>query len=330
MKSLTVLLYLVLTLPLVQAQVAANVTVRRTIHLMGSPFEITVVAQNEEIGYINIEEAAAEIKRIEKLISSWDPESQTSMINSNAGIRPVKVSVELYKLIERSIQISEFTYGAFDITYAALDTLWRFDGSMQYLPTSSEIKNVVAKVGFRKIVLNPDENTVYLREKGMKIGFGAIGKGYAADKAKEFLVSKQVPAGMINAAGDITTWGAKASGEKWLIGVDNPTGKGVFFSWLPLVESSVAIAGNQRDYITFNGKRYTHILNPKTGYPAMGIRKVTVLAKSAELCDALSTAVYVLGKKIGLALINQLPGAEVVILDDNEEVFRSNGILPGK
>jgi len=325
-----VLLYLILFLPAVQAQEKVNVTVRRTIPLMGSPFEITVVAQSEEIGYINIEEAAAEVQRIEKLISSWDPESETTIINKNAGIKPVKVSMELFKLIERAIQISEITFGAFDISYAALDELWRFDGSMEYLPTSAEVKKAMAKVGFRKIVLNPIESTVYLKEKGMKIGFGAIGKGYAADKAKELLVSKQVPAGMINASGDITTWGTKATGEKWLIGVDNPTGRGVFFSWLPLVESSVAISGNHRDYVTLNGKRYTHIINPKTGYPAMGLRKVTVLAKSAELCDALSTAVYILGKKLGLALINQLDGTEVVILDDDDNVFRSNGVLVGK
>lgn len=328
MKSLTVLLFLALFLPMAQAQEQINVTVRRTIPLMGSQFEITVVAQNEEIGYINIQEAAAEIERIEKLISSWDPKSETSSINRNAGIRPVKVSEELFKLIERAVQISEITYGAFDISYAALDQLWRFDGSMKYLPSSAEIKRTVDKVGYKKIVLKPGENTVYLKEKGMRIGFGAIGKGYAADKAKELLVSKQVPAGMINAAGDITTWGAKATGEKWLIGVDNPTGQGVFFSWLPLVESSVAITGNHSNYVTLDGKRYTHVISPKTGYPAMGLKKVTVLAKSAELCDALSTAVYVMGKKLGLALINQLDGTEAVILDDNDEVFKSNGILP--
>ncbi|WP_265243522.1 FAD:protein FMN transferase [Muriicola sp. Z0-33] len=328
MKSLAVLLFLALFLPMAQAQEQINVTVRRTIPLMGSQFEITVVAQNEEIGYINIQEAAAEIERIEKLISSWDPKSQTSSINRNAGIRPVKVSEELFKLIERAVQISEITYGAFDISYAALDQLWRFDGSMKYLPSSAEVKRTVDKVGYKKIVLKPGENTVYLKEKGMRIGFGAIGKGYAADKAKELLVSKQVPAGMINAAGDITTWGAKATGEKWLIGVDNPTGQGVFFSWLPLVESSVAITGNHSNYVTLDGKRYTHVINPKTGYPAMGLKKVTVLAKSAELCDALSTAVYVMGKKLGLALINQLDGTEVVILDDNDEVYKSNGILP--
>lgn len=328
MKPLAILLYLLLSLQAVSAQDKDHVTVRRTFSIMGSPFEITVVTPNEELGYINIEEAAAEIKRIEKMISSWDPESETSKINSNAGIKPVKVSFELYRLIERAVQISELTFGAFDISYASFDKIWKFDGSMQYLPTAAEIETTILKVGYRKIVLNASETSIYLKEKGMKIGFGAIGKGYAADRAKELLVSKQVPAGMINASGDITTWGTKATGEKWLIGVDNPKGQGLFFSWIPLVESSVAISGNHNAYVSFNGKKYSHIINPKTGYPAMGLRKVTVLSKSAETSDALSTAVFVLGKKIGLALINQLDGIEVVILDEQDNVFRSSGILP--
>lgn len=324
---MAVLLYFFSSVSACYAQDKELATVKRTLPLMGSPFEITLVAQNEEIGYINIEEAVAEIRRVEKMISSWDPESETTQINESAGIRPVKVSFELFKLIERALQISEITYGAFDISYASMDDIWRFDGSMEHLPTEAEIKKSVSKVGYGKIILNSGESTVYLKEKGMKIGFGAIGKGFAADKAKEFLVSKQVPAGMINASGDITAWGTKATGEKWLIGVDNPKDQGMIFSWIPLVESSVAISGNHNAYVTLNGIRYTHHLNPRTGYPASGLRKVTVFAKSAELCDALSTAVFILGKERGLALINQLDGIEAVILDERDNVYRSHGIL---
>jgi len=327
MKIFATFLFGFMTVLSVYGQDKKYITVKRTLKLMGSSFEITVVAQNEEIGYINIEEAAAEIKRVEKMISSWDSESETSLINKYAGIKPVKVSFELFKLIERAVQISEITYGAFDISFASLDRIWRFDGSMQYPPTPIEIKKSVSKVGYRKIVLNSAENTIFLKEKNMKIGFGAIGKGYAADKTKELLISKQVPAGMINASGDITTWGTKATGEKWLIGVDNPKGKGNFFSWLPLVESSVAIAGNHDMYVTFNGKKYSHIIDPKTGYPSLGISKVTVLAKSAELCDAMATAVYILGKDKGLALINQLGGTEAIIVDSHNKVYKSNGIM---
>ncbi len=294
---------------------------------MGSPFELTVVAQNEEIGYINLEEAIAEVKRIEKLISSWDPDSETSEINKNAGIKPVKVSFELYKLIERSIKISEITDGAFDITVAAMDRVWKFDGSMSMFPTPEQISRAVSKVGYKKITLNSSEKTVFLKEKGMKIGFGAIGKGYAADKAKALLVSKQVPAGMINASGDISTWGTKATGEKWLIGVDHPRSNGRLFTWLPLIESSVSITGNLDRYVTFNGKKYAHYIDPNSGYPAIGISKVTVLAKSAELCDALATAVYILGKEKGIFLINQLGDTEVIIVNSYNQMFHSHGII---
>jgi len=321
------LLFGILTMTSVCGQAKRNVTVKRSVKLMGSPFEFTVVTQNEEIGYINLEEAIAEVKRIERLISSWDPESETSEINRNAGSKPVKVSFELYKLIERSIQISEITDGAFDITVAAMEGVWKFDGSMSMFPTPEQISRAVSKVGYKKIILNSTENTVFLKEKGMKIGFGAIGKGYAADQVKELLVSKQVPAGMINASGDISTWGTKASGEKWLIGVDHPRSNGKIFTWIPLIESSVSITGNLDRYITFNGKKYPHYIDPISGYPTTGISKVTIFAKSAELCDALATAVYILGKEKGISLINQLGDTEVIILDNYNQMFHSHGII---
>ncbi len=322
-----VLFFGILTMTFVCGQAGKYVTVKRSLKLMGSSFELTVVANNEEIGYINLEEAIAEVRRIEKLISSWDPESETSEINRNAGVKPVKVSLELFKLIERAIQISEITNGAFDITIGAMEDVWKFDGSMSVFPTPEQISSAVSKVGYKKIALNKAENSVFLKEEGMKIRFAAIGKGYAADKVKELLVSKQVPAGMINASGDITTWGTKATGEKWLIGVDHPRSNSKIFTWLPLIESSVSITGNLVRYVSFNGKKYTHYINPKSGYPTTGISKVTVLAKRAELCDALSTAVYILGKEKGISMINQLGDTEVIIVDRFNQIYKSNGII---
>ncbi len=303
------------------------VTVSKTLKLMGSRFDITVVAVNEELGYINIDEAVAEITRIEKLISSWDQDSETSLINRNAGIQPVKVSLELYKLIERAKQISEITDGAFDISYASMDEIWKFDGSMKRMPSEDDIKKSVARVGYQKIILNEQDHSVFLKQPGMKISFGAIGKGYAADKTKELLVANQVVAGIINAAGDLTTWGTKVSGEKWLIGIANPLSKDKIFSWLPIVESSVATSGNYEKYVIFGGKKYTHIIDPRTGYPASGINSVSIFAKSAELCDALATAVFIMGREAGISLINQLGGTEVILVDDHNKIYKSNGIL---
>ena len=304
-----------------------DVTVKRTLKLMGTRFEITVVAPNEEIGYINIDEAVSEIKRIEKIISSWDKDSETSLINKNAGIKPVKVSQELINLIERSIKISDITDGAFDITYASMDEIWRFDGTMDKVPSEESIRKSVSKVGYKKIQLDHDNQTVFLPEKGMCIGFGAIGKGYAADRAKDLLVSKDVKGGIINASGDLTTWGTKVTGEKWLVGIANPLSKDKVFSWLPVVESSVATSGNYEKYIMLDGKKYSHIIDPRTGYPTRGVNSVSIFAKQAELCDALATAVFTMGRDVGLHMINQIDGVEAVVIDAENKVHKSSGIM---
>ena len=294
---------------------------------MGSAFEITVVAPNEDIGYINISEAVAEIERIEKIISSWNPDSETSLINKNAGIRPVKISAELFGLIERAIKISEITDGAFDITYASMDKIWKFDGSMDQMPTQVEVNKSIEKIGYQKIKLDADASTVFLSEKGMRIGFGAIGKGFAADKAKELLQSKQVKGGLINASGDLTTWGTKTTGEKWMVGIANPLSKDRIFSWLPVIESSVATSGNYEKFVEFKGEKYSHIIVPRTGYPTKGISSMSIFAKNAELCDAMATAVFVMGRDSGLHMINQIGGVEAVVVDSDNKIHKSSGIV---
>jgi thiamine biosynthesis lipoprotein len=198
---------------------------------------------------------------------------------------------------------------------------------MKYKPTHDEIKQSVSRVGYRKIILNAEDHTVFLQLKGMRIGLGGIAKGYAADKAKELLVEKQVRAGVINASGDLTTWGTKATGEKWLIGIANPLSKDKIFSWLPVLESSVATSESYDKYITFDGQKYSHILDPRTGNPISGINSVSVFSQTAEWSDALATAIFVLGVDSGMALINQIKGTEVIIVDGNNKMHKSSGIL---
>lgn len=302
------------------------VTEKREMELMGSDFEITVVASELTTANSYIDIAVSEIKRIEKIISSWDIDSQTSRINANAGIAPVKVDKELYGLIERSLLLSRITDGAFDISYAALDNIWRFNVSMDYVPTEKQIKKSVANVGYENIILDKESKTVFLSEKGMKIGFGAIGKGFAADMAKKLLQEKGVVGGIINASGDLTTWGTQVSGKKWMIGITNPLDKSKIFSWLPIVESSVATSGNYEKYIVYRGEKYSHIIDPRTGNPSKGVKSVSVFAKKAEMCDALATSVFVMGVETGLSVINQLDGVEAIIVDDSDKIHKSNGI----
>ncbi|MDR6301502.1 thiamine biosynthesis lipoprotein [Mesonia maritima] len=293
---------------------------------MGCKFDITVVAENKNLGDEYIDTAVAEIQRIEKLISSWNPDSQTSAINKNAGKQAVKVDRELFNLIQRAIQISKLTDGAFDISYASMDKIWKFDGSMQKMPSEEEIKASVSSVGFQNIELNAENSTVFLKKEGMKIGFGAIGKGYAADSAKDLLISKGVKAGIINASGDMNTWGTQISGESWKIAITNPMDKNKAFALLPIQEGAVVTSGNYEKYVEFNGKRYTHIIDPRTGYPSSGIISATVFAPKAELADALATSIFVMGKEVSLNRINQLPKIECIIIDDQGNIFTSNNI----
>ncbi len=292
---------------------------------MGTRFEITLVSTQEVANqYLNA--AQGEIERIERLISSWDANSQTAEINRQAGIKPVKVAKELYDLIARSIEISKITQGAFDISYAALDPVWFFDGRMKAVPSESERLKSVQNIGFKDLVLNAKEQTVYLPKKGMKIGFGAIGKGYAADATKKLMKSLGVSSGIINASGDLTSWGKKPDGTDWQVGISNPENPAKVFSWFPVRDAAVATSGNYEKYVTLEGKQYSHIMDPRTGMPVSGIKSVTVFAPNAELADAFATAVFIMGIDTGIDTISQLPGMSCIIVDAENNIHHSPNI----
>ena len=305
---------------------AQEIAHRRTTKLMGSRFDFTIVAKDQVTADSYIDMAIQEINRIEMLISSWILSSQTSGINLNAGIKPVRVDQELLELIERCITVSRITDGAFDITYASIDKVWKYDGSMTQIPSKGAIQNSVAKIGYQHIVLDKKAQTVFLKQKGMRIGFGAIGKGFAADKVRGMLKVEGVKSGIINASGDLTTWGKQPDGTDWMVGITNPLNKDNIFSWFPVVNAAVATSGNYEKYVTFNGVKYSHIIDPRTGYPSTGILSVTIFAPSAELCDALATSVFITGTKTGLNTINQIKGVECIIIDDKNQIHTSKNI----
>ncbi len=305
---------------------AAQHPYKQIVKLMGSRFEFTVVAENAIAGDKHIAMAVAEISRIEKLISSWDSNSETSEINAAAGEKPVKVSQELYDLINRCLKISTLTDGAFDISYASMDRIWKFDSSMKKMPSEKAIQESVSNVGFQNIILNNTDTSVFLKRSGMKIGFGAVGKGYAADRAKALLLEQGVSSGIINASGDMNAWGKQPDGSEWKVALTNPMDKNKGFGLLPVVNKAVVTSGNYEKYVVFSGKRYSHIIDPRTGYPSTGILSVTVFAPKAELADALATSVFVMGKDIGLDRINQLPNVECILIDEEGTVFKSKNI----
>ena len=307
-----------------QAQSAGSY--HRSLLLMGCRFDLTVVAPDAPSGEAYLDLAVAEIRRIERLISSWDSTSQTSAVNRAAGLRPVTVDRELFDLLRRSAGISRLTDGAFDVTYASVDKLWHFDGTMTALPDSTAIRASVARIGYGKIVFDEEATTVFLPEEGMKIGFGAIGKGYAADRARALLEARGVRAGIINASGDLTAWGKQPDGSDWMVAITNPLNKARAFAWLPVQNRAVVTSGNYEKHVTFGGVRYAHIIDPRTGYPATGIVSATVFAPRAELADALATAVFVMGTETALDFVNQIPGVDVIIVDVANRVHSSSGI----
>lgn len=294
--------------------------------LLGSPFEISVVANDSVQADFFTELAISELKRIENLISDWIPTTQISLVNQNAGITPVKVDKEVFELVDRAIKISKLTDGAFDISYASMDKIWKFDGSMKSMPTAETIKKSVEKVGYQNIILNEKDTTIFLKNQGMKLGLGGIGQGYIADKIKEVLKANGCIAGLVNVSGDINTWGKQPDGKDWTVGIVNPLNKNKVFATFPLNDSAVETSGSYEKYVTFNGKRYSHIIDPRTGYPASGIVSVSVFAKQTELADALATGIFVLGIEVGLDLVNQLKGIGCIIVDEKGAIHASKNI----
>ncbi len=295
---------------------------------MGNRFELSVVSPDAGWANERLDEAIAEISRIEKLLTTYSDNSQTNQINASAGIRPVQVDPEVFALIERSLRLSTLTQGAFDITFGSIDKrLWNFDTTMTALPDPKTARNMVKLINYRNVVLDAGQHTVFLKEKGMRIGFGGIGKGYAAEQAKRVLRQHGVESGIVNAAGDLTTWGTQPNGKPWTIGIADPNlTTHQAFSYLAISDMAIATSGSYEKYAIINGRQYSHTIDPKTGYPVSGIKSVTIIAPNAELADALATPVMVMGVQVGLNLINQMRHIACIIIDDKDTLFTSTNI----
>jgi thiamine biosynthesis lipoprotein len=294
---------------------------------MGNRFELTVISDDETWAMEQIDAGINEIRRIERLLTTFSEDSETSLINRSAGIEPVTVSCETFRLIERSIRISRLTQGAFDISYGSIDRrLWNFDTSMTSLPDPETARKMVRLINFRNILLDPDRHTVFLKEKGMRIGFGGIGKGFAAEQAKKIMKAMGADSGIVNASGDMAIWGMQPDGSPWTIGIVDPNARGRIFSTMQVTDMAVATSGNYEKFILVNGKKYSHTINPRTGLPVTGIKSVTILCANAEFADAIATPVMIMGIRAGLDMINQLNGVEAIVIDDDDRIFHSENL----
>jgi len=300
---------------------------KRSCKLMGNRFELSVVAHNEKWANDRIDAGINEISRIEKLLTTFSDDSETNQINRNAGIQPVVVCRETLELIKRSIRISKVTQGAFDITYGSIDKrLWNFDQEMTALPDDTTARQMVRLINYRNITLNEEDCSVFLRVRGMRIGFGGIGKGYGADRAKMIMKEQGVESGVVNASGDLNAWGLQPDGKKWTIGIANPDASHHIFSYLNISDLAVATSGNYEKFIMNDGKKYSHTINPRTGLPVTGIKSVTIITSFAEIADAMATPVTIMGVYTGLDLINQMNDIEAIIIDDDDHLYTSKNI----
>lgn len=290
--------------------------------LMGCRFVLTAVSADPQLAWDAIRAGVAEIERIEKVISSWRADSDTTAINVNAGVRPVRVPQELLQLIQRSIRVSELTGGAFDISGTLARDYWTFDKQVHAPLSDEKIAELNDRMDYRQIEIDEAAQTVYLRKAGMKIGFGGIGKGYAAYRAKVVMEQMGILSGLVNASGDLMCWGQPPGKEDWDVRIPDPESRAHYLLSFSIPYGSVVTSGSSENYSIVDGKRLSHIVDPRTGRPVELIKSVSVICPNPELADALATAISVMGATVGLDMVNHLDGVECVIVDtDNNRYF---------
>lgn len=297
---------------------------RREARLMGSAFEFIVVDDGSCAGQF-LDIAIAEVQRIEMLLTEFSDDSQTALLNRAAGLAPVVLDDEVYALLRRCIEISRLTQGAFDITAGALKKLYNFKGGNPLWPDAKTLEQTLQKTGYQHVHLL-DSNRAMLALPGMHIGFGAIGKGYAADCVRAILQKEGVCSAVVNASGDLTAFGKRADGEAWKVGIAAPDQPDRIALWLPVDGVSVATSGDYEQFFEHEGVRYAHNIDPKTGRPVSGVKSITVVSPSAELSDALATAVFVMGREVGLHFIGQLPQVHCVVIDMDNQIHVSKNL----
>ncbi|HEY4327065.1 MAG TPA: FAD:protein FMN transferase [Mucilaginibacter sp.] len=301
-----------------------SVIFRRSARLMGDQFEISIVGNDPNWADERIDDAIAEINRVEKLLSTFSDDSTINEINRNAGIKPVKTATEIFRLIDRSLKIAELTHGAFDITYYAAEKEagTHSDGYSNV----TETKTALSLINYLNVILDQKAQTVFLKEKGMRISFGANIKGYAADRAKYILQMAGVSSGVINSGGDLLTWGMQPDNEPWTIASADPGQQALPFSNIDISNMAIATSIDVQKDMAILNKTYLNNINPKKGFPVSGIKSVSIISTSAELADAMATPVMSIGINAGLYLINQLNQIACVIIDDHDRVYTSKDV----
>ena len=293
--------------------------------LMGTDFRVTIWAPHGKAREARqaIDGVFDYLASLEQLLSSWLPESETSEINRAAGGEPLEVGGGMQTLLERALFWSEKTGGAFDVTGGPLFELWEKAREREAIPSSEEIEHARTLSGYRKLHLAGGK--ARLEKPGMKLGFGAIAKGFAADLAALYLEEKGLPDFLIDAGGDLLARGRHGD-RPWRLAVRHPRDKESFLARLEATDCAVASSGDYERYFEVEGKRYAHIIDPRTGRPARHLTAVTVIARTATDADALATALFVMKADAGLDLVESLPEVEALLVDEEGEIVLSSGL----
>ena len=297
---------------------------RAQLHL-GTLVSITAVASDNEGGHKAIQAGFEEIKRLERLLSTWIPASELSRVNAEAGHQPVAVSRETFDLVARSLDLARLTGGGFNIAVGPVVELWSVT-ERQHIPSDAELQQLRALVDWTSIQLDRNAWTIFLPYEGMKIDVGGIGKGYAADRAVEAMKEAGAGGGVVALSGDIKTFGALPDAAGFAVGIRHPRQEGALIAVIDLKDEAISTAGDYERFFERNGVRYHHILDPQTLRPARSCQSVTVIGKEGTLVDGLDTGIFVLGPERGMALVEQLADVEAIIVDEQGKVTVSSGL----
>jgi thiamine biosynthesis lipoprotein len=290
-------------------------------NLMGTVFQITVAGAASPEREKTIDAAFAELERLEQVLSEWIPSSEISRINDSAGAKPVAIGADTQAVLEAAHEVSTISEGAYDVSWAALHGLYDFRPDHHRIPTAEEIKPRLALIDWKSVVVDSKAHTAQLTKKGMRIGTGSIGKGYAMDKARDLLLAGGIKDFMIFGGGQVSIEGTRG-GSPWRVGVQHPR-KGDYFAFLEADAGSVSTSGDYEHTVTdAQGKRWHHIIDTKTGLPTEGTLSVTVITRDGTHADAYSTACFVLGPEKCLKTLTGAPGnPEVLIVGSDFRLY---------
>ena len=305
--------------------VESPVVVKRTQMHMGTLVSITTVAPSQEIAQASIEAGFREIKRLEQLFSTWIPTSELSQVNAAAGREPVVVGPETLELVSRSLEMARLTEGGFNIAVGPAVEAWSVT-ERERIPTREELQSLRLLVDWTMINIDSQARTIFLPKPGMRIDVGGIGKGYAADRAVDVMRKMGAKGGVVALSGDIKTFGDLPGMQGFPVGIRHPRQEGELIATVDLKNEAISTAGDYERYFEREGVRYHHILDPKSLQPARQCQSVTVIAAEGTVADGLDTGIFLLGPEKGMALVEQLPDVEAIIIDDLGHIAVSSGL----